>query len=196
MKPLLCSSRFLRPIAAACLLMWFLLTAGPAPAQVTANPPDRISYQSFIADANGNPLGNTNTGPQNFDVVFRIFNDPTAGNEIWAEQQTVTVDRGNFSVLLGEGASVGSEPRPLPLSSIFFAPDASTRYVELTIRGIGAGSPPADVTIKPRLRLLATPYSFLAQNALNASSLVNSSNQPIITISSTNMSVVGGLTGS
>jgi hypothetical protein len=196
MKRLISPNRLLRTLASACLVLCCLLVAGVAPAQTSANPPDRISYQSFVADANGNPLGNTNTGPQNFDVVFRIFNDPTAGNEIWAEQQTVTVDRGNFSVLLGEGANVGSEPRPLPLSSIFYAPDASSRYVELTIRGIGAGTPPADVTIRPRLRLLATPYSFLAQNALNASSLVNSSNQPIITVSTTNMSVVGSLSGS
>jgi hypothetical protein len=145
MKRLISPNRLLRTLASACLVLCCLLVAGVAPAQTSANPPDRISYQSFVADANGNPLGNTNTGPQNFDVVFRIFNDPTAGNEIWAEQQTVTVDRGNFSVLLGEGANVGSEPRPLPLSSIFYAPDASSRYVELTIRGIGAGTPPADV---------------------------------------------------
>jgi hypothetical protein len=31
----------------------------------------------------------------------------TGGNELWSEEQTVTVDKGYFSVLLGQGAAYG-----------------------------------------------------------------------------------------
>ena len=103
------------------------------------NPPDRMTYQGFLADGNGNPLGNTNTGPKNYDVVFRIWPDQNAGgSSLWTEQQTVTVDRGYFSVLLGEGTTVSPELHN-PLSSLFTNSTASDRYVEMTVKGIGAG---------------------------------------------------------
>jgi len=132
-------------------------------AQVNANPPERMTYQGFLADGNGEPLGNTNTGPRNYDILFRILGSQTGGPTSWAEQQTVTVDRGNFSVLLGEGTPVG-EPHP-PFSSLFATNTASDRYVEMTVKGIGAAG--ADVTILPRLRLLTSPYAFLATKAMS-----------------------------
>lgn len=142
------------------------LSAPRAGAQANANPPERLTYQGYVVDANGNPLGATN--PKNYDLVFRIWNDATAtsaGNRLWTEQQTVTVDKGYFSVLLGEGANVG-EPRPT-LSTLFTNATASDRWVGVTVKGIGAGTPPADVDILPRIRLLTSPYAFLAAKALN-----------------------------
>ena len=44
-------------------------------AQATSNPPGQISYQGFLVDANGMPLA-TNA-PQNYDVIIRIYNQPT-----------------------------------------------------------------------------------------------------------------------
>ncbi|MBM3882741.1 MAG: hypothetical protein FJ387_23965, partial [Verrucomicrobia bacterium] len=76
------------------------LTVAPrALAQANSNPPERLTYQGFLVDANGTALGNS--APRNYDNVFRLYDNQSAGNLKWAEQQTVTVDKGYFSVLLG-----------------------------------------------------------------------------------------------
>ena len=72
-----------------------------------ANPPERMTYQGYLVDGNADPLGNS--APANYDIVFRIYNVKSGGTPIWSEQQTVTVDKGYFSVLLGEGAQINSE---------------------------------------------------------------------------------------
>ena len=128
-----------------------------------------MAYQGFLVDANGEVLGNTNSGPKNYDVIFRIWNDSAAtgaGNRLWTEQQTVTVDKGYFSVLLGEGVAFPGEDRP-GLSSVFAGPDASDRFVGITVKGVGPGTPPGDADILPRLRLLTSPYAFVAHSAAN-----------------------------
>lgn len=151
-----------------------------AQAQINGDPPERMTYQGFLADGNGDPLGNTNTGPRNYDVIFRILGAQSGGPTNWTEQQTVTVDRGNFSVLLGEGTPVGTEPHPA-LSSIFATNTASDRFVEMTVKGIGAGGD--SVTILPRLRLITSPYAFLAKSAVNAVNLVNPAGNALVTSS-------------
>jgi hypothetical protein len=98
------------------------------------------------------------------------------------------VDRGNFSVLLGEGTQVGSEPHPA-LSTLFATNTASDRFVEMTVKGIGAGGD--DVTILPRLRLLSSPYAFLSRSAINAANLVNAAGSALISSSGGNVIVSG-----
>jgi microcystin-dependent protein len=165
----------LKSLPCALIAAAALLALGPATAQAAnGSPPERISYQGYLVDANGNQLGSTNTGPKNYDVIFRIYNDQTLGslaNRLWSEQQTVTVDKGYFSVMLGEGSTYLSDARPA-LSSLFTnAVDASDRYVEITVKGIGASG--VDSTLLPRMRLLSSPYAYLAKYALSASTLVN-----------------------
>lgn len=144
------------------LLLAGLCAAPRALAQANANPPERMTYQGYLVDGNGTALA-TNA-PKNYDVVFRIWDAATGNNRLWAEQQTVTVDKGNFSVLLGEGSALTTPVEPHPaLSTLFTNGTASDRYVEMTVKGIGAGN--ADVTILPRLRLLTSPYAFLARSA-------------------------------
>jgi hypothetical protein len=138
--------------------------AAPRTLAQSGSPPELMTYQGFLADGNGEPLGNTNTGPKNFDIIFRILGSQIGGPTNWAEQQTVTVDRGNFSVLLGEGTPVA--PGNPPLSSLFATNTATERYVEMTVKGIGANG--SDVTILPRLRLLTLPYAFRATTATTA----------------------------
>ena len=152
MKPSLRLSNWLR------ILFPLLLAAAlqaPRARAADSNPPERLTYQGYLTDANGSALG-TNA-PKNYDVVFRIYDSQSGGSELWAEQQTVTVDKGYFSVLLGEGSTYQSEPHPLLLSGLFTNNTASDRYIEMLVKGIGAGSPPADVTLLPRLRLLTSP---------------------------------------
>ncbi len=174
----------LRAAAFALLLSAGLSTQHSAQAQATPNTPERMTYQGFLVDANGVALGNS--APKNYDVVFKIYTDPSAGVLKWAEQQTVTVDKGYFSVLLGEGASTG-DPKP-ELSTVFRGADASDRYVGITVKGIGAGG--ANVDILPRLRLLSAPYAYLAQQATK---LVKDNGNDLLASSGSQLTLSGGL---
>jgi len=153
----------LRRIAIALLLLPGLASLRLA-AQTTPNPPGQISYQGFLVDANGLALG-TNT-PVNYDVIFRLWNASSGGSNLWAELQTVTVDRGYFSVMLGQGSSF-DVPWTNNLTAFFTNLDASDRYIEITVRGLPGG----DTVIQPRLRLLASPYSFLSFDSRNSDRL-------------------------
>jgi hypothetical protein len=149
-----------------CLVLTFAPSASKA--QPNPNPPGQISYQGFLTDANGLPLATNN--PVNYNVEFRIWNQPSGGSNLWGESQVVTVDRGYFTVLLGNGSSLpGGVPFTNNLAGIFSGIDASDRYVEMTVMGLAPGDPP----IQPRLRLLTTPYSFLASSALVANSALS-----------------------
>lgn len=134
------------------------------------NPPGKMTYQGFLTDGDGKPLGIGN--PTNVAVIFRIWDTSQggtlgAGNLKWASQQTVTVDNGHFSVLLGEGSQVGSEPSP-ELATVFTGQTASDRYMEITVEG---------VAITPRLRFLPSPYAMLAKSA---NQLVGTDGNPIV----------------
>ena len=167
------------------LVLAVLLPASLSHAAANFTIPQFMTYQGSLTDVNGNPLGATNTGPKNYDVVFRIWDLQSGGNisssdEIDAEEQTVTVDNGYFSVLLGQGNKFANEPFTTNLASMFTNSTAANRYIEFTVRGIGSGN--TDVTISPRLQLLPAPYAFLAGSANNAAyasqagTLVNANN--------------------
>ncbi len=151
-------------------------------AQAGPNPPERMTYQGFLTDGSGTPLGNA--APKNYDIIFRIWKSESstaAGDRLWTEQQTVTVDKGYFSVMLGEGGNIG-ESKPA-LSTLFTGADASDRWVSTTVKGIGAGG--ADVNILPRLRLLTAPYTYLATRAVSVDGTsINSGTLPDARLSS------------
>jgi hypothetical protein len=123
------------------------------------NPPEQMTYQGFLADANGAGLAPSN--PLNYDAIFRIYDASTGGNLLWAESQIITVDKGLFSVILGQGSVNASEPRP-SLSSVFASTSASDRFIAINVK-VGATT----MDILPRLRLVPGAYSFLARNANN-----------------------------
>jgi len=152
-----------------------LLAVGASPFAArgqTYNPPGQISYQGFVTDANGVALGLSQ--PKNYDINFRVYASSSASGALWGEVQTVVVDRGYFSVLLGQGAALSSgEPWTNNLTGYFVGPTASDRFVGITVKGVSS----PDSEIQPRLRLLASPYSFLAANA---NILVNSAGQTLI----------------
>ena len=135
-----------------------------------------MSYQGYLTDGNGAALGSTNTGPKAYDVVFRIWDSATSGNELFSELQTVTVDNGYFSVLLGQGTAYSLEPAlHVPLMNVFSNSAALSRYVEMTVLGIGTGG---SITILPRLQLVSSPFAFQAANALNVTgtNIINAAN--------------------
>jgi len=180
---LVVASRFLQ--ALVCLLC--VQSAWAA----DANPPQGMTYQGFLTDSNGTVLGNT--APANYDTVFRIWSVKEGGDSsalLWSEQQTVTVDKGYFSVLLGEGSIVGSEPKGA-LPQVFHANDASDRFIEITVKGLSGG----DVTLAPRIKLVSSPFSFLSSHSRTSDRLVgtNSSNQTVDVIKTSGENVGLGL---
>ena len=159
--------------------------ATPAARAADARPPEFMTYQGFLVDANGQPLAPSN--PANYPVIFRIYDQATGGAKLWAEQQIVTIDKGNFSVLLGEGTEVSGEARP-PLSTVFggsgLAANASDRYLGVTVTISGTPT-----EILPRLRLLPAPYAYLARHA---NALVAGNGQPLAAAGTGNNLVVAG----
>src|SRR5581483_4860595 len=112
-----------RWMGAITLLVLAALALAPcgAFAQATPNPPGQISYQGYVTDANGVPLA-TNA-PVNYDIFFHIYDSPQGGNVLWGELQTVTVNNGYFSVLLGQGSLAGDgSPWTNNLTSLFSGP--------------------------------------------------------------------------
>jgi hypothetical protein len=117
--------------------------------------PTLMSYQGNLLDANGEPVGKS--APVNKDVEFYVYDAEEDGNTIWGEKQTVTVDNGYFSVILGEGTKLVGDNLFEDMEP--GKTDADARYIGLIVDG---------VDIKPRLRLLTTPYSQLSQHAVSA----------------------------
>ena len=160
-----------------------LLLAAVLP-RAHAGPPEAMTYQGFLVDGNGNALA-TNT-PANYPVIFRIFAAPTGGSSLWSEQQIVTVDKGNFSVILSEGTGVGGEPKPL-LSTVL-STNGADRYIEISVT-IGASTSP----LLPRLRFLPSPYAFLATSANN---LVNPAGLTVVSYANSRVEVNGSFNAS
>lgn len=143
-----CETGWAKGWCAAILLLCALSTF--------ANAPERMTYQGVLVDANGVALGLDS--PEVYDVVFSIYEEKSGGVPVWGEQQTVTVDKGYFSVLLGEGAPAAGITNP-PVSRAFVG-ESAERYIGITVKGIGQGG--SDLDILPRLQLVSSPFAFRA----------------------------------
>ena len=170
-----------------CARLLLLALAGAAcSAHAGFNPPSMVSYQGYLTDGTGAPLGNTNTGPKNYALVFKIYNSQTGSatnNLLYSEQQIVTVDKGYFSCVLGIGTVYSiNDPHP-DLTLLFPSTLATPLYVETTVLGTPS------IVILPRLQLVTSPFSFLANNAVNAQNLINSSNSSVLTISGNSLTI-------
>ena len=176
------TSRLLAPLN--CLLACAAVLFAALPAAHAAGPPEAMTYQGFLVDANGNPLAPST--PANYPVIFRIFQAAAGGASLWSEQQIVTVDKGNFSVILSEGSAVGAEPKPL-LSTVL-STNGADRYIQISVT-IGA----ATSDMLPRLRFLPAPYAFLATSANN---LVSPAGVPVIRYGNSRVEVTGDIAAS
>lgn len=174
----------IKTLSSSLLIVSAALIAGSIQSGYSeANPPNLMSYQGYLEDASGAAIATT---PENYDVIFRIYENEqkTDGEKIlWSEKQTVTFDNGIFSVLLGAGVAYSSsEPYP-DLSEVFgnlSTTDSTTdydgttvseRYIGITVIDLPGGD---NSELAPRLRLLSSPYSFLATKALVADRLSTS----------------------
>lgn len=173
-SPSLQLGRLLALLASITLFSGLLIAADQ-------NPPAKLSYQANIIDANGIPIGNS--APENHTIDFTIYDQSTAGNAIYHETQLVTIDKGSFSILLGDG-TIDSTKRFKALSDVFYDSTASDRYVEVTVTLANN----VQTTLAPRVRLVTSPYSFLASNAINASQATYSTIAGSLTNSGTSFS--------
>ena len=150
-----------------------------------ANPPELMTYQGYLVDSStppvplGSDLDPTDSSqrvsaPENYDVVFRIYNVKSGGIALWAEKQTVTVDKGYFSVLLGEGASTAAGEPKGNLSEVFQGSGISDRFIGITVEGLGGAG--VDIEIAPRLRFVASPFAFTATQATKLTDSSGNSN--------------------
>ena len=115
-----------------CLGAVILLAGAVSTAQ--ADVPQMINYQGVLTSG-GSPV------TTEVSVIFAIWDDPTDGDSLWSEQQSITPDaNGGFTTLLGSVSSI---------------PDSAFKGdAYLSVR-VGA-----DPEMSPRMRLVSVPYSF------------------------------------
>jgi hypothetical protein len=139
-----------------------LATLGLSFASVSAQTvPEFLNYQGTVTDSAGLGLGDA--APVNRKVLFRVYDAATAGALVWTEEQTVTISKGEFSVLLGQGIQFGSEPHDSLLE--VFGEGATDRYVAITVDNGDGTLNGSDFAIAPRQRITSTAYSFRAGTA-------------------------------
>ena len=144
-------------------LLAFLLLSG---ASLYADVPATINYQGIVSDSTGTLIGAT--GALNRKIIFRIYDAATGGNRLWTEEQTVTIYKGEFSVLLGNGTTAtgtaSSESHP-SLDTIFTPSTSTTRYVEVMVDNGDGSITAADTPISPRQTITTAAYAFHAKVA-------------------------------
>lgn len=142
------------------LVLLLAVLSLPAAAFAAASTiPLNISYQGRVSDAGGNLIGDPT--PVNRVITFRIWNhatDAAAGNRLYSEQQTVTIAKGEFSVLIGLGTAVSGEAKPA-LDTVFTGLD---RFLGITVDD---GTTTVDPEISPRQQLVSAPFAFRAKVA-------------------------------
>lgn len=152
--------------ALVVLLMGILLSFS------SADVPSVMSYQGFLTDDAGTALDG------DYTLTFAIYNDPTAGDTLWSEEQDVSVRDGLFSVTLGSVS-------PL-VGTAFDGPDV---WLGISVNG---------EELTPRTQFTSQPYSYRVKTIdkatggtitgdLNIVGNINSTSQ--ITIESTGAGV-------
>ncbi len=148
-------------------ILTFTLLSG---ASLFAAVPLTINYQGTVADSNAIPLGNATA--INRKVIFRIYDASTGGNRLWTEQQTVTLYKGEFSVLLGAGdaatGTASTETRP-NLDTVFTS-GSETRFLEIMVDNGDDAISASDAPISPRQSITSAAFAFRAKVADGISS--------------------------
>jgi len=132
--------------------------------------PDAISYQGRALTATGALMGAGT--PVNRTVIFRIWDHPSnslTANLIYSEQQVVTIAEGEFSVLVGTGASTANTPlgysettKGPPVVKISDAFGGVTRYLGVTIDD---GTAAVDNEISPRQQIVSGAFALRSKVA-------------------------------
>ena len=94
-----------------------------------------MTYQGFLLDSGSDPVGKDN--PVNRVIQFYVYDQEEDGNILWGEEQTVTVDNGYFSIILGEGNQIPGIDHTTPFGEINRNnATADTRYIRMTVDNV------------------------------------------------------------
>lgn len=170
---------------AACFVL-LLAILSPESRALDPKPPGKMAFQGFLTDSSGVARGASS--PVNLTITFRIYNSSTASasQALWAESQVVTVDKGHFSVVLGEGTPVAGPPPATDLTDLFIGDNSNGRYLGITVE--------SEAEIAPRIQFLGAPYAHLARYATE---LVGSSGSSLLKVSSDKVGInVAGIPAS
>jgi hypothetical protein len=102
--------------------------------------PRQISYQGLLTAPSGTPVTDGD-----YTLILRLYDAPTGGNQLFEEQQTVTVSRGLFTLYIGAVTSLDGVDFTQPL------------WLETAISG--------QTPFLPRTRLAVVPYAIHAESA-------------------------------
>jgi hypothetical protein len=128
------------PRTIALLPVALLVAAVLGPVASTAQVPQMMNYQVMLTDNANQPLAD-----QGVALVFRIYNDATAGTQQWTETHNVTTNSiGVVSVILGETT-------PLPVASF-----STSLWLEVQANG---------EILLPRRKLVSVPYALHAEES-------------------------------
>jgi len=149
------------------LLLTGLLTLATGSLHAQSMVPASMNYQGVLTDANGDPVANA--APENRNIQFRIYSQATGGTPLWGEAQTVTVFKGQFSVVLGNGTAVGGAPSgPASFAAVFANATTPDLYFGITPQG--------GPEFAPRQKLLASAYALRARMAEQVNATTGTSN--------------------
>ncbi|MCX8497326.1 MAG: tail fiber domain-containing protein [Akkermansiaceae bacterium] len=135
-------------------------------AMLAATVPATFNYQGKVSDAAGVLVGDGSS--VNRKMLFRFYDDPTAGTLLWAEVQTVTIYKGEFSVLLGTGQAYDADgtQQPHPSIDTVFTARETKLYLEITVGDSSTTNALSTATpITPRQTIATTAFAFRAQTA-------------------------------
>jgi hypothetical protein len=116
-----------------------------------AQIPQTISFQGILTDTSG-----IKKDDGLYEFTFRFYTTPVGENPIWMETQSLQIDKGLFSAILG---SVNP-----------FSPSVNFNqqyWVSIEVA--------PDPELSPRIPLSSVPYSFYSQNADTARTVTDSS---------------------
>jgi hypothetical protein len=160
--------------AKACVMALAIALAGAAQAQTPLDT--TFTYQGQLSQ-----LGSAANGT--YDLRFRLYDDPTGGNQNGSEicKPNVAVLNGLVTVPLDFGKAVVGQ----------------NLWLEIEVRvssGAGCGDATGYETLAPRQRLTATPYAVYSLGAASADSAANALNAVTATTATTanNALAIGG----
>ena len=110
------------------------------------NVPQQISLSARLANA-GTPLTGSHT------LLFKLFDTPTGGGEMWSESALATADNGLVALTLGAQS---------PLTPLVF--DGRPLFVEVSVDG---------QVLAPRLPVVSVPYAVRSSLAASSATLGN-----------------------
>ncbi len=128
------------------LLLASLWLAALPTVQAQGTVPKTIAYMGFLTDSSGEVVGDGDHA-----ITFRLYEQAVGGVAVWETTRTLTTSSGQFSVVLGEIASLEAVPFDRPY---------------LLGISIGGGD-----ELAPRIALVAAPYSLHAKSVEDGSVL-------------------------